>query len=118
MASCAANPHTPFQCASVAAHPGSAAMRSHRAEREERSVASAGPVSGSGFPAELFDSIANARNAGEVVTVSTDLQKGSSRISAESGETFFENPYHPSRRLLLVGAGAIALSLSANRAQI
>jgi xanthine dehydrogenase accessory factor len=76
------------------------------------------PVSDSGFPAELFDSIASARNAGEVVTVSTDLQKGSSRISAESGETFFENPYHPSRRLLIVGAVDIAVALTAIAAQI
>lgn len=82
------------------------------------------PVSDSGFPAGLFDIIINARKAGEAATVVTDLKMGTSRqmgtsqIGAESGEAPFENHYHPSRRLLIVGAVDIAVALAAIAAQI
>ena len=71
------------------------------------------PVSAAGFDPELFDRIDAARDAGEALTVVTDLATGRSDARpVESGEVFL-NRYDPARRLLIVGAVQIAQSLAA-----
>ena len=71
------------------------------------------PVSAEGFDPELFDRIAEARNSGQGVTVTTDLATGHSDLRpVETGEVF-ANRYAPPRRLLIVGAVQIAQSLAA-----
>ena len=70
------------------------------------------PVSAAGFDPELFDRIEAAREAGEALTVVTDLESGHSDARpVETGEVFL-NRYDPARRLLIVGAVQIAQSLS------
>ncbi|WP_174291030.1 XdhC family protein [Sphingomonas bacterium] len=70
------------------------------------------PVSAEGFDPELFDRIAEARDHGRTLTVSTDLASGHSDLRPlETGETFV-NRYDPPRRLLIVGAVQIAQSLA------
>lgn len=71
------------------------------------------PVSAEGFDPELFDRIAEARDSGQGVTVTTDLATGHSDLrTVETGEVF-ANRYAPPRRLLIVGAVQIAQSLAA-----
>jgi len=71
------------------------------------------PVSAEGFDPELFDRIAEARDHGQGVTVTTDLSTGHSDLRAvETGEVF-ANRYAPPRRLLIIGAVQIAQSLAA-----
>jgi len=71
------------------------------------------PVSAEGFDPELFDRIAEARDRGEAVTVTTDLATGHADLRpTETGEVF-ANRYDPPRRLLIVGAVQIAQSLAA-----
>jgi len=71
------------------------------------------PVSAAGFDPELFDRIAAARDAGQALTVVTDLTTGHSDLRPiETGE-IFANRYDPPRRLLIVGAVQIAQSLAA-----
>lgn len=71
------------------------------------------PVGAEGFDPELFDRIAEARDAGRALTVTTDLATGRSDLRpAETGEVFI-NRYDPPRRLLIVGAVQIAQSLAA-----
>ncbi len=71
------------------------------------------PVSAEGFDPELFDRIAEARDAGRALTVTTDLATGRSDLRPlETGEVF-ANRYDPPRRLLIVGAVQIAQSLAA-----
>jgi xanthine dehydrogenase accessory factor len=71
------------------------------------------PASAEGFDPELFDRIAEARERGEAVTVTTDLSTGHSDLRPlETGEVF-ANRYDPPRRLLIVGAVQIAQSLAA-----
>lgn len=71
------------------------------------------PVSAAGFDPELFDRIAAARDAGQALTVITDLTTGHSDLRPiETGE-IFANRYDPPRRLLIVGAVQIAQSLAA-----
>ena len=71
------------------------------------------PVSAEGFDPELFDRIAEAREAGKALTVTTDLATGHSDLRPiETGEVF-ANRYDPPRRLLIVGAVQIAQSLAA-----
>ncbi len=71
------------------------------------------PVSAEGFDPELFDRIAEAREAGKALTVTTDLSTGHSDLRPiETGEVF-ANCYDPPRRLLIVGAVQIAQSLAA-----
>lgn len=67
------------------------------------------PVSGAGFPPGLFGQIAEARAAGETLSVGTNLESGLSSLS----EAGFVNRYPPLRRLLIVGAVEIADSLAA-----
>ena len=70
------------------------------------------PVSAAGFDPELFDRIADARDHGNALTVTTDLQTGHSDARpVETGEVF-ANRYDPPRRLLIVGAVQIAQALA------
>ncbi len=71
------------------------------------------PVSAVGFDPELFDRIAEARDHGEALTVTTDLATGHSDLRpVQTGEVFV-NRYDPPRRLLIVGAVQIAQALAA-----
>ncbi|VVT05988.1 XshC-Cox1-family protein [Sphingomonas sp. EC-HK361] len=70
------------------------------------------PVSAEGFDPELFDRIAEARDAGQALTVTTDLDSGQSSLRPLEGSAFV-NRYDPPRRLLIVGAVQIAQSLAA-----
>lgn len=67
------------------------------------------PVSEAGFAPDLFDRIAAARQRGETLVVSTDLETGRSVEGAAAG---FRNRYLPPRRLLIVGAVQIAQALA------
>ncbi len=69
------------------------------------------PVGPHGFPPALFDRIASAHEAGEAVTLSTDLMTGITVEGEVPGQ--FVNVYAPARRLLIVGAVQIAQSLAA-----
>lgn len=69
------------------------------------------PVGPDGFAAGLFDAIAEARQAGRALTLSTDLVSGRTIEGARAG--WFVNVYAPPRRLLIVGAVQIAQVLSA-----
>ena len=69
------------------------------------------PVSAAGFDPELFDRIADAREHGKAIVVTTDLASGHSDLRPqETGEVFL-NRYDPPRRLLIVGAVQIAQAL-------
>ncbi len=71
------------------------------------------PVSASGFDPELFDRIAEARDAGTALVIATDLATGHSDLRPlQTGEAFL-NRYDPPRTLLIVGAVQIAQSLAA-----
>lgn len=70
------------------------------------------PVSAEGFDPELFDRIAEARERGRSLTVTTDLSTGKAdQRPVETGEVF-ANRYDPPRRLLIIGAVQIAQSLA------
>ena len=69
------------------------------------------PVSADGFDPELFDRIAEARDAGDALTVTTDLDTGQSSLRPLEGAAFV-NRYDPPRRLLIVGAVQIAQALA------
>lgn len=69
------------------------------------------PVSEAGFPPELFESIRNARVAGQPLDVTTNLANGRSGSGTMTGGDVFLNRYDPPRRLLIVGAVQIAQSL-------
>lgn len=69
------------------------------------------PVGEGGFAPALFDRIAEARDGGRSLTLSTDLATGLTRDALVEGQ--FHNRYDPPRRLLIVGAVQIAQSLSA-----
>jgi xanthine dehydrogenase accessory factor len=70
------------------------------------------PVSAEGFDPELFDRIAEARDAGRALTVTTDLATGHADLRPlETGE-LFANRYDPPRRLVIVGAVQIAQALA------
>jgi xanthine dehydrogenase accessory factor len=70
------------------------------------------PVAADGFDPELFDRIADARDRGQALTVTTDLASGHSDARPiETGELFV-NRYDPPRRLLIVGAVQIAQALA------
>ena len=71
------------------------------------------PVSATGFDPELFDRIADARDRGEALTVTTDLATGHSDLRPQETGEVFVNRYDPPRRLLIVGAVQIAQSLAA-----
>lgn len=69
------------------------------------------PVSAAGFDPELFDRIAEARADGKAISVTTDLDTGTSSLRAAEGAAFV-NRYDPPRRLLIVGAVQIAQALA------
>lgn len=69
------------------------------------------PLSDEGFGRELIDAIADARARGERIRVTTDLVTGKSAAGAAPGADRFINEYMPPRRLLIVGAVAIAQAL-------
>ena len=69
------------------------------------------PVSAEGFDPELFDRIAEARSAGQALSVTTDLASGQSSLRPLEGAAFV-NRYDPPRRLLIVGAVQIAQALA------
>ena len=70
------------------------------------------PVSADGFDPELFDRIAEARDAGQALTVSTDLATGHSDARPLETGSIFLNRYDQPRRLLIVGAVQIAQALA------
>lgn len=70
------------------------------------------PVAADGFAPELFETISQARDAGRPLDLTTDLASGRTWIDAEAGPDRFVNRYVPPRRLLIVGAGAIAQALA------
>ena len=70
------------------------------------------PVSADGFDPELFDRIAEARDKGDALIVTTDLASGHSDLRPQETGEMFVNRYDPPRRLLIVGAVQIAQSLS------
>jgi xanthine dehydrogenase accessory factor len=69
------------------------------------------PLTDEGFGPGLIDAIADARAKGEPIRVTTDLVTGKSAVGAEPGPDRFVNEYLPPRRLLIVGAVAIAQAL-------
>lgn len=69
------------------------------------------PISAEGFDPELFDRIAEARDRGDALSVSTDLDTGQSSLRPLEGAAFV-NRYDPPRRLLIVGAVQIAQALA------
>ena len=71
------------------------------------------PVDERGFAPFLFDRIAEARDRGSAIALTTDLVSGLSCVGDEPGESRFVNRYTPPRRLLIVGAVQIAQSLAA-----
>jgi xanthine dehydrogenase accessory factor len=70
------------------------------------------PVSAEGFDPELFDRIAEARDAGKALTVSTNLETGHSDARPIETGSAFINRYDPPRRLLIIGAVQIAQALA------
>jgi len=71
------------------------------------------PLDARGFAPDLFDRIAEARDQGHRIALTTDLAMGMTRIGDDPGEGRFVNHYAPPRRLLIVGAVQIAQSLAA-----
>lgn len=69
------------------------------------------PLSEDGFGLKLIDAIADARARSEPIHVTTDLVTGKSAVGAEPGADRFVNAYLPPRRLLIIGAVAIAQAL-------
>ena len=69
------------------------------------------PVSPDGYDPAIFDALADARRAGQSLTVTTDIDSGHSRIAADPGDGRFVNRYRPARTLLIVGAVQIAQAL-------
>ncbi|MBC2778069.1 XdhC family protein [Parasphingopyxis marina] len=68
------------------------------------------PVGDDGFAPMLFDRIAEARTAGQSLSLSTNLQTGLTHPGAR--EEDWDNIYTPPRRLLIVGAVQIAQHLA------
>jgi xanthine dehydrogenase accessory factor len=69
------------------------------------------PIDSKGFSETLFAAIGDARRAGVILSLSTDLDSGITEPGRRAGA--FVNEYHPQRRLLIVGAVQIAQSLAA-----
>ena len=70
------------------------------------------PVSAEGFDPELFDRIAEARDAGEALSIHTDMASGHADLRPGDVGEVFVNRYDPPRRLLIVGAVQIAQALA------
>ena len=71
------------------------------------------PISETGFAAELFDRIIEARQSAHTLHVGTDLDSGFSQLIEAGDDATFVNAYPPPRRLLIVGAVEIAVWLAA-----
>ena len=71
------------------------------------------PLSRAGFAPELFETIIEARSAGQTLRVGTDLESGFSQLVGDDITAQFVNIYPPPRRVLIVGAVEIAASLAA-----
>jgi len=71
------------------------------------------PLDARGFAPDLFDRIAEARDQGHRIALTTDLATGMTWTGDDPGEGHFVNHYAPPRRLLIVGAVQIAQSLAA-----
>jgi len=69
------------------------------------------PVSPDGYDRDIFDALAEARQAGRSLTVTTDIATGHSIIATDPGDGRFVNRYRPARTLLIVGAVQIAQAL-------
>ena len=70
------------------------------------------PFSDHGFAPALLEAVADARDSGQTLALSTELANGHTRLGAEPSPGFFINRYPPPRRLLIVGAVQIAQALS------
>ncbi len=70
------------------------------------------PVSERGFAPTLFDRISSANAAGDTLRIGTDLETGISVVVADA-QSQFVNVYAPPKRVLIVGAVAIAVALAA-----
>jgi len=71
------------------------------------------PLTAGGFDPALFDAIADTRDHGGRIALTTDFASGKTVIGDDPGEGRFVNAYAPPRRLLIVGAVQIAQSLAA-----
>ncbi|MFW2831711.1 XdhC family protein [Sphingomonas sp. ID0503] len=70
------------------------------------------PVSAEGFDPALFEEIAAGRDAGEALSLATDLATGRTTARPQGNGESFVNVYLPPRRMLIVGAVQIAQSLA------
>lgn len=70
------------------------------------------PVSATGFDPGFFAAIEQARASGASLSITTDLRSGHSQQADNAAEGCFTNHYHPSRRLLIIGAVDIAMALA------
>jgi xanthine dehydrogenase accessory factor len=70
------------------------------------------PIAKAGFAPALFDRIIAANAAGKTLAVGTDLMNGTSDVVAQRVGDHFLNIYAPPKRLLIVGAVEIAVSLA------
>lgn len=68
-------------------------------------------VDADGFAPALFDRIAAARDAGEMLALTTDLSTGLTEAGEAPGDDRFVTRYAPPRRLFVVGAVQIAQAL-------
>jgi xanthine dehydrogenase accessory factor len=70
------------------------------------------PVTADGFSGALFDYIRAARADRRTASIATDLASGKSMIADHAQSNVFVNSYAPPVHLILIGAVAIAQSLS------
>jgi xanthine dehydrogenase accessory factor len=76
------------------------------------------PVSETGFALALFDRIIATNAVGETLAIGTDLETGISDVVVQRLKGAFLNIYAPPKRLLIVGAVEIAVSLAGIAQQI
>ncbi len=69
------------------------------------------PVAPGSFPPAMLESIARSRDAGERLSVTTDLATGRSISGEQPGEGQFIRAYDPPLRLAIIGAVHIAQAL-------
>jgi xanthine dehydrogenase accessory factor len=69
-------------------------------------------VDANGFAPELFGRITAAQRAGQSLIIATDLATGQSAIVDAPAPGLFNNLYAPPRRLLIIGAVEIAVTLA------